>query len=316
MAMVINTNMGSLNAVRLLDRTSGEQTTAMERLTSGLRINRSADDAAGMAVAEGMTSQIRGTDQAIRNATDGISMVQTLDGAAEEVVSMLQRMRELSVQSLNGTYSSENRLQMDQEVEQLLTEIDRVAVTTKFNEVQVMQNVSTTGSILSAAPDSINVHAGWETGTDNKIPISLGNFNTGLSGSAGGANVFGYFTHYSNQVAGGAQVAISVRASAFSTIDITTVSAASAAIMKVDGALSNINTLRSKWGALQNRMESTISNLSNVNENMNAARSQIMDADFARESADLARTQVLQQAGMSMLSQANQQSQNVLQLLQ
>ena len=316
MAMVINTNMGSLNAVRLLDQSSGDMKTSMERLTSGLRINRSADDAAGMAVAEGMTSQIRGTDQAIQNATDGISMVQTLDGAAEEVVSMLQRMRELSVQSLNGTYSAENRQQMDNEVEQLLTEIDRVAATTKFNEVQAMQNVGTSGSVLSAAPAAINVHAGWETGTDNKIPISLGNFNTGLSGSAGGANVFGYFTHYSTQFAGGAQVAISVRESAFSTVDITTVANASAAVMKIDGALSNINTLRSKWGALQFRMESTISNLSNVNENMTAARSQIVDADFARESADLARTQVLQQAGMSMLSQANQQSQNVLQLLQ
>ncbi len=316
MAMVINTNMASLNAVRLLDSTSGDQKTAMERLTSGLRINRSADDAAGMAVSEGMTSQIRGTDQAIRNATDGISMVQTLDGAAEEVVSMLQRMRELSVQSLNGTYSSENRIQMDQEVEQLLTEIDRVAVTTKFNEVQVMQNVGTSGSILSAAPTALNVHAGWETGTDNKIAVSTGNFNTGISGSGGGANVFGYFTHYSAAVAGGAQVAISVRESAFSTIDITTAAAASVAVMKVDGALSNINTMRSKWGALQNRLESTISNLSNVNENMSAARSQIQDADFARESADLARTQVLQQAGMSMLSQSNQMSQNVLQLLQ
>ncbi|MBN2864660.1 MAG: flagellin FliC [Thiotrichales bacterium] len=316
MAMVINTNMGSLNAVRLLDQTSGEQKTTMERLTSGLRINRSADDAAGLAVAEGMNSQIRGTDMAIRNTNDGISLVQTLDGAAEEVVSMLQRMRELSVQSLNGTYSAENRLQMDQEVQQLMTEIDRVAVTTKFNEVNIMQNVAASGSILSAAPSALNIHAGWETGMDNKIPVSIGNFNTGLSGSAGGANVFGYFTHYSTQVAGGAQVAISIRESAFSTADITTVTGASIALMKVDGALSNINTLRSKWGALQNRMESTVSNLSNVNENMNAARSQIIDADFARESANLARTQVLQQAGMSMLSQANQQSQNVLQLLQ
>jgi len=317
MAMVINTNMGSLNAVRLLDQTSGDQKTTMERLTSGLRINRSADDAAGMAVSEGMNSQIRGTDMAIRNANDGISLVQTLDGAAEEVVSMLQRMRELSVQSLNGTYSSENRLQMDQEIDQLMTEIDRVAVTTKFNEVQIMQNVgSASGSIISAAPSALNVHAGWETGMDNKIPISIGNFNTGLSGSAGGANVFGYFTHYSTQVAGGAQVAISVRESAFSTVDITTPTGASIALMKVDDALSNINTLRSKWGALQNRLESTVSNLANVNENMNAARSQIIDADFAKESANLARTQVLQQAGMSMLSQANQQSQNVMQLLQ
>ncbi|MDG6773357.1 flagellin [Thiomicrorhabdus sp. ZW0627] len=316
MAMVINTNMGSMNAVRLLDQTASNQTTAMERLTSGLRINKAADDAAGMAVAEGMTSQIRGTDMAIRNANDGMSLVQTLDGAAEEVVSMLQRMRELSVQSLNGTYSDENRKQMNEEVKQMMTEIDRVAVTTKFNGVQVMQNVGTSGSILSTAPGTLNVHAGWQVGADNKIPISTANFNTGISGSGAGANLFGYYTHYSTQIAGGAQVAISIRESAFSKGTISTQAGASLMLMKIDGALSNTNTLRSKWGALQNRLESTVSNLSNVNENVNSARSQIRDADFAKESADLAKSQVLQQAGMSMLSQANQQGQNVLQLLQ
>ena len=317
MAMVINTNMGSLNAVRLLDETSLDTSRTMERLTSGLRINRAADDAAGLAVATGMNTQIRGTDVAIRNANDGVSLIQTLDGASEEVVNMLQRMRELSVQSLNGTYSAENRGQMNQEVTQLRTEIDRVAVTTKFNEVNIMQNVGTaSGSVLSAAAAPIDVHAGWETGADNKINISIANFDTGISGSQAGAGIFGYYTHYSNQVAGGAQVAISVRESAFDQGSITTVSAASQMVMRVDGALSNINTLRSKWGALQNRLESTISNLANVNENMTSARSQIIDADFAKESANLAKNQVLQQAGMSMLSQANQQSQQVMNLLQ
>lgn len=316
MAMVINTNMGSLNAVRLLDQTSSEQKTTMERLTSGFRINSAADDAAGLAVATGMDTQIRGTDMAIRNANDGISVLQTLDGASEEVVSMLQRMRELSVQSLNGTYSSENRQQMQEEVNQLMSEIDRVAVTTKFNEVPLMQNTAASGSVLSTALSNLGVHVGWETGADNKIDISMGNFNTGISGSAGGANLFGYYTHYSTQVAGGAQVAISIRESAFSRGTVATQTGASLMVMKIDGALSNVNMLRSKWGALQNRLESTISNLSNVNENMAAARSQIFDADFAKESANLARTQVLQQAGMSMLSQANQSSQNVMSLLQ
>ena len=315
MAMVINTNMGAVNANRILADTSLEQSKTMERLTSGKSINSAADNAAGLAITTGMSSQIMGTDQSIRNTNDGISMIQTLDGASEEVVGMLQRMRELSVQSLNGTYNAENRGQMDTEYQQLMSEIDRVAVTTKFNEVQVMQNVAASGSILSAAQANINVHAGWETGADNKIDISLGNFNTGLSGSGGGGNMFGTYTHYSTQVAGGAQVAISVRESAFSATDITTQTGASVAIMKIDGALSNIGTLRSKWGALQNRMESTISNLSNVNENITAARSQIEDADFAKESANLARTQVLQQAGMSMLSQANQSGQNVLSLV-
>ena len=315
MAMVINTNMGAVNANRILERTSAEQTQAMERLTSGKMINSSADNAAGLAITTGMSSQIMGTDQSIRNANDGISMIQTLDGASEEVVGTLQRMRELSIQSLNGTYSTENRSQMDTEYQQLISEIDRVAVTTKFNEVQAMQNVAASGSILSAAQANIQVHAGWETGTDNKIAISLGNFNTGISGSGGGGNMFGYYTHYSTQVAGNAQVAISVRESAFDATDITTQAGASVAVMKIDGALSNIGTLRSKWGALQNRMESTVSNLSSMNENITGARSQIEDADFAKESANLARSQVLQQAGMSMLSQANQSSQNVLSLL-
>jgi len=315
MSMVINTNMGAENANRILAQTGKEQSTIMERLTTGKQINSSADNAAGLAITTGMTSQITGTDQAIRNANDGVSMIQTLDGASEEVVNMLQRMRELSVQSLNGAFTADNRNQMNTEYKQLMTEIDRVAVTTKFNEVQVMQNVNASGVALSAAQNNVNIHVGWETGSDNKIAISLGNFNTGLSGSGGGGNMFGTFTHFSSRVAGGAQVAISVRASSFSATNISTRSGASVAVMKIDGALSNISDLRSKWGALQNRMESTVSNLSNVNENIMAAKSQIESADFAKESANLARTQVLQQAGMSMLSQANQQSQNVMTLL-
>jgi len=315
MAMVINTNMAALNANRILERTSLEQSTAMERLTSGKKINSAADDAAGLAITTGMTAQIMGTDQSIRNANDGISVLQTLDGASEEVVSMLQRMRELSVQSLNGTYSAANRGQLQDEYNELMSEVDRVAVTTKFNSVGIMQNTGASGSILSAAAAVTNIHAGWESGADNKLNISTGNFNTGISGSGGGANMFGYFTHYSTQVAGGAQVAISVRESAFSATSIGTQTGASVAVMKIDGALSNISTLRAKWGALNNRLDSTISNLSNVNENITSARSQIEDADFVTESANLAKTQVLQQAGMSMLSQANQQSQNVLSLL-
>ncbi|MBO1928452.1 flagellin FliC, partial [Thiomicrorhabdus sp. 6S2-11] len=150
MAMVINTNMASLNAVRVLGTTSSEQSTSMERLTSGLRINSSADDAAGLAVTDRMNLQIRGTDQAIRNTNDGISVVQTIDGATEELANMLQRMRELGLQSMNETYSDENRGQMDLEFQQLKTEIDRVAETTKFNGTNVM-NVD----------GGLSIQAGW-----------------------------------------------------------------------------------------------------------------------------------------------------------
>ena len=275
MAMVINTNMGALNANRILDATGREQSVAMERLTSGLRINKAADDAAGLAVTTGMTTQIKGTDQAVRNANDGISLIQTVDGATEEIVNMMQRMRELSVQSLNGTYNSENRAQMNEEFTQLQQEIDRVAKTTKFNEVSVMNGSAT----------AVSLHVGWETGANNKITVTLTNFSAAAINAGSGA------------------------------VSIGTVSAASAAIAAIDQDLSNINTRRATWGALQNRLESTVSNLNNVNENISASRSRIQDADFARESASLARTQVLQQAGMSMLSQANQNSQNVLSLL-
>ena len=276
MAMVINTNMGAINASRILDGTQKEQGTAMERLTSGLRINKAADDAAGLAVATGMTTQIRGTDMAIRNANDGTSLLQTVDGATEEVVNMLQRMRELSVQALNGTYSDDNRDQMDEEYQQLKTEINRVADTTKFNG-QPLMNAS------AASNSPIELHVGWETDAANKISIDLINFKT-----------------LSAVVANGS---------------IGTVTAATSAITRIDGTLDTIKTTRAEWGALQNRLDYTVSNLANVNENMNSARSQIQDADFARESANLARIQVLQQAGMAMLGQANQQSQNVLSLV-
>ena len=276
MAMVINTNMGAINASRILDSTQKDQNTAMERLTSGLRINKAADDAAGLAVATGMTTQIRGTDMAIRNANDGTSLLQTVDGATEEVVNMLQRMRELSVQALNGTYSDDNRGQMDEEYQQLRTEINRVADTTKFNGQELMNAAAT-------ADGPIELHVGWETDAANKIDIDLVNFKTLSAVAVGGA--------------------------------IGTVTAATNAIARIDGTLDTIKTTRAEWGALQNRLDYTVSNLANVNENMNSARSQIQDADFARESSQLARVQVLQQAGMAMLGQANQQSQNVLSLL-
>jgi len=308
MAMVINTNMASLNAVRMLDSTSKEQTTSMERLTSGLRINRSADDAAGLAVATGMTTQIMGTEMAIRNANDGIGMLQTLDGASEEVMNMLQRMRELSVQSMNGTYNMDNRQQMQAEVKQLQNEIQRVADTTKFNGMNIMNASSFSAAAVSASFAGISagalstaiglsaamkIHAGWEAGSAQRIGIPLMNFST-LSAINTAIKL-----HSAGVVSYASGVAL-----------------ASAAMLAIDGSLSVMKTMRANWGALQNRLDSTVANLANVNENINASRSRIMDADFAQESANLARTQVLQQAGMSMLSQANQQSQQVLSLLQ
>lgn len=313
MAMVINTNIGSENAIRLLDKSSRSQQTSMERLTSGKSINHAKDNAAGLAITTGMTAQVRGTDQAIRNANDGMSLIQTMDGASEEVVNMLQRQRELAVQSLNGTYNTENRAQMNTEFQQLTKEIDRVAGTTKFNEVEIMAQMGTAGSFLSTAASSQAVQIGWEvagqTGSRNKMTISMANFWTGASAAGTTGAIFGQVTFQSTN---GVK---SVRVSAYSRSGISTQAKASLTVMKIDSALSNIGTYRAKWGAMQNRLEFTVSNLSNVNENIKAARSRIEDTDYARESANLARTQVLQQAGMSMLSQSNQGSQNVLSLL-
>jgi len=306
--MVINTNMGAINAVRILDGTTREQSTSMERLTSGLRINKAADDAAGLAVSTGMTTQIRGTDMAIRNANDGIGLMQTLDGASEEVVNMLQRMRELTIQSMNGTYNMDNRMQMDSEVRQLQKEIHRIADTTKFNNMNIMNNssfgeavvsatfIGTSAGALSAAgssPSAMRFHVGWQHGSANRIPVALMDFKT-LSAAASGLRLF--------------STGMSTFASA--------IARASVALSIIDAGLSVIKNMRAYWGAIQNRLEYTVSNLQNVNENISASRSRILDADFAKESANLARTQVLQQAGMSMLSQANQQSQQVMSLLQ
>lgn len=274
MAMVINTNMAAINASRILEGTSKNLSTAMERLTSGLRINKAADDAAGLAVVTGMTTQIRGTEQAIRNANDGISLIQTMDGAVEEIVNMFQRMRELGVQAMNGTYNDDNRAQMNAEFFQLRDEVDRVVTTTKFNEMPLLDNVY-----------NISIHVGWETGPENRIVIETEDIR---------------------------MIALQF---GLPNADLLTQANAQGTIALFDNALSVISEARANWGALQNRLDYTVSNLTNINENIMGARSQIQDADYARESAQMARLQVLQQAGMTMLSQANQQSRSVLSLL-
>ena len=380
MAMVINTNNAANNATRLLDSTSRENSVTMARLTSGLRINGAADDAAGLAISTKMTSQIRGTDQAVRNLNDGMSIAQTMDGASGEVTNMLQRMRELGIQSMNETYSDTNRNQMNQEYSQLVTEIDRVANTTNFNGIQLLNSAAT-----------VDIQAGWQTSTNDVIGIDTIDLNTdtlgtattyqtgtslasvsilgfdfdldgtsdvGLQVSASGSigvynmadrinqdatlaakgitatvsgtalvidtgtkNQFGAITAFTGTSAPASAVPAqllnnsTVAGSGLINTNISTAGAAKTAVAYIDSALDSLSDFRAKVGAVQNRMEYSVSNLNNVTENMTAARSQIQDADFAKESANLARQQVLQQAGMSMLSQANQSSQNVLSLL-
>lgn len=265
MAMVINTNVGSLNATRLLDQSSRSQATSMERLTSGVRINNSKDDAAGQSVVTNMTSQVRGLDMAVRNANDGMSLIQTADGAMDEQVNMLQRMRELAIQSMNGTYSTDQKAAMNSEVSQLNSELGRIASTTKFNGIQLL------------AATSVAFQVGWETGATNQIKY-IGSAYASIPG-------------------------------------LTIATSATQAITLISNRLKAIESRRAEWGAVQNRLEYTSANLQNISENISASRSRIQDTDYAKEAANLARSQVLQQAGMSMLSQSNANSQNVLSLL-
>jgi flagellin len=275
MSLTVNTNIASLTAQRNLVGTQSSLQTSLARLSSGLRINSAKDDAAGLALSDKMTGQIRGLNQAVRNANDGISMAQTAEGALQESTNLLQRMRELSVQAANGTYGSSERASLDDEFQQLSEEISRIANGTTFNGAHPL-----TGSM-----GSITFQVGPNAGSVNQITFSLAKDMT-----AGGLGVSG--------------------------LAITTASGATGALSAIDTALASIDTFRGTLGAIQSRLDSTVSNLMNISENLSAAKSQIMDADFAAETANLTRTQILQQAGVAMLKQANAIPQAALALLQ
>ncbi len=278
MSQVINTNIASLNAQRSLGSTQEAQRIAMERLSSGKRINTARDDAAGLAISNSMTAQIQGLNQAMRNTNDGISLVQTAEGAMVEITNMLQRIRELKVQYSNGTNNSTQKGYLDKEYAQLADEIGGVVETTKFNGL----------NILSGGSSAMTIQKGWENG--DTMAIGISSLQTGELSAVVGA------IQSNSGAAGGTTM--------------STVTLAS-----VDSALQRVNEARVKLGAQQNRMEHNVSNLANVSENISAARSRILDADFAAESAELSRTSILQQAGMAMLGQANQMPSSVLTLL-
>ena len=277
MAQTINTNLVSLNTQRNLAATSGSLATSIQRLSSGLRVNSAKDDAAGLAIADRMNSQVRGMNVAIRNANDGISLTQTADGALAGVGDMMQRMRELAVQSTNSTNGTDDRGNLNQEFQQLADEVDRVLQGTKFNGK----------AVLGADATSLSFQVGAGTTTQDTITVSMSRLDTASSIT----NVTG------------------------ASSDITTAANATTAINNIDAALTAINSERSKMGAVQNRFDSVVANLRISVESQSAARGRIMDADFAVETANLSRSQVLQQAGSAMLSQANQSPNGVLALL-
>lgn len=280
MAQVINTNVMSLNSQRSLMNSQASMATSLQRLSSGLRINSAKDDAAGLAISERFTAQIRGLEQANRNANDGISMLQTAEGALDEVGNMLQRMRELAVQAANGTVSDADKKSLDDEFTELRDEIVRITDTTEFN-----------GTSLLGANASVNFQVGFENGANNQIKISFLDLATANIASGGIASV------------------------ATGAFGISTAGSASTALGRLDAAIDAISAKRADFGAKQNRLESTVRNNASIIENQSAARSRTMDADFAAETANLTRAQILQQAGTAMLAQANAIPQNVLSLL-
>jgi flagellin len=279
MAQTINTTLPSLTAQRNLSASQSQLSTSIGRLSSGLRINSAKDDAAGLAIANRMDSQARGMNVAIRNSMDGISLAQTAEGGLGKVSDMLQRMRELAVQSSNATNTSTDRDSLNNEFRQLADEIDRTLNATKFNGQ----------AILSGGAGSQVFQIGSDNTSYDQLTVATQNMATATNIAAVTGTV--------------------------GVISGTTGSAAQAMISAIDLALTSVNSERSTYGAVQNRFEAIIANLQVASENQTAAKSRIMDADFAAETAALTRTQILQQAGTAMLAQANQLPQQVLQLL-
>ena len=293
MAIVINTNVSSLTAARVLNENRAELERSMERLASGKRINGAKDDAAGMAVSAKMAADIASLNQAVRNANDAISMVNTYDGAASEIESILIRMRELAVQAKNGTYEDADRTNANYEYEALKSEIKRINDVTAFNRTVIA------GTSATVTSDDYTMFVGSDVSkTGNSVVFSAHVLDLNVSGAAGSDS----------------DVPTSITASsALKTITSTT--NATSAVAAVDEAITKLNIKRAQAGALVNRLEHTVSNLMNISQRLQEAQSQIVDSDYAAESATLAKGMVLQQAGTAMLAQANQSPQYVLMLL-
>ena len=327
MSIVVNTNIGSLNAQRSLAESSKDLATAMERLSSGKKINSAADDAAGFAIAERMTAQVRGLNMATKNANDGLSMLATIENATNDVTDMLQRVRELAVQASNDTNSINDRVYLQKEVDSLLNEINRVASQTVYND-QVVLDGTHSGQLQVGTENGQNVAFNIKSIDTDTLGLT-GNIVSGTT--TGGAfvadtkpGVLGttsddavQFASGSTTVVDGAAMASAAVAGGDSMLGLSVLSAADAeqALSKISAAIEQVAGNRAEYGAMSNRLEYTVSNLMNVAEFTTQARSRIEDADFAAESARLSKAQVLQQTGTAMLAQANAASQLAIQLI-
>ncbi|GAE26527.1 flagellin protein FlaA [Halalkalibacter wakoensis JCM 9140] len=322
--MIINTNLGAMNAHRQMGMNQNAMQSSMEKLSSGLRINRAGDDAAGLAISEKMRAQINGLDQASRNAQDGISMIQTAEGALDETHSILQRMRELATQASNDTNVDVDRNEIQKEINQLTSEINRISETTEFNTQNVLKGEAGNASTAFTAKFQVGANK------DQSMEISIQNMSAeflGLTGATGGDHAQGdsveaLLGDVNYGAVSGAVYASEngVSSTGGSNKDTAGLSVASHehatnAIKSINDAIETVSAQRSELGAFQNRLEHTIANLDNASENLSAAESRIRDVDMAAEMMEMTRANILSQASQSMLAQANQQPQSVLQLL-
>jgi flagellin len=275
MALTVNTNLAAMRATNALNKTQASLSHTLGKISGGLRVTKAADDAAGSAVASNLQTVARSGRQAIRNANDGISIIQTAEGATKEVLNILDRMRELAVQSASDTLDNAERVYIDDEFEQLSDEVERIAQATEFNDLALADGTNT----------SLDVQVGVTSGTESQLTITLGDLTvTNLSVDT-------------------------------TTIDLTASSTARTAIDTIDDAIDSVNSIRAGYGAVQNRIDSSIRNMVTYVESLSAAESQIMDTDYAHETAEMTRLQVMQQAGTAALAQARTINQSVVSLL-
>ena len=335
MALYVNTNVSSLNAKRNLSNSTSSLDTTYKRLASGLRINSAKDDAAGLQISNRLTSQINGLEQGNRNAQDGISYSQTAEGAMDEITNMLQRVRTLALQSANGTNNAKDRIAIQQEVTQLCNEINRVSASTTFGGTKILNgdggiSVAGTGTdafkatgnkagdkdIVFQVGADANQTIGVDLGLKNGAGFDIAGLTSNLTKADGTA------FKQADITADGTGTFVAISAADSSTgkanvaFDVTTADSAQNVLAVIDKYVQTVDSKRAELGAVQNRLESTIRNQSNINENVSDARSRIRDTDFAVETANMSQQNILQQASQTILSQANQRPQIALSLLQ
>ncbi len=343
MALYVNTNVSSLNARRNLSNSTNALDTSYQRLASGLRINSAKDDAAGLQISNRLTTQINGLEQGNRNAQDGISYAQTAEGAMDEVTTMFQRIRTLALQSANGTNSDSDRIAIQQEVTQLCAEVDRIAKDTTFGGQKILNGdsgITVTNGLKASggakndkviafqvgadAYETISINLGLKTDSDQLLGFNMNSLTTALKdkimidpdGAAGATAAKAIAAGDITDEGTADNKTGFMKAGDSITFDVSTAEGAQNVLANIDHYISAIDSKRAELGAAQNRMESTIRNQSNINENVSAARARIRDTDFATETANMTQMNILQQASQSILSQANQRPQIALSLLQ